>query len=136
MTTDTLTFEPTTAAYHAYDQFHPAGAGTEARTTAHVAASVVLFKDVHENKALRALIVHYGQRRDELAYAAPARHLNEQLWMDGIRQSNIDRYRELLCCIMVALLIPADINPNKIAPADYGPIADIALANIRYGDTQ
>lgn len=134
MTTETLTFEPTAAAYHAYDQFKPVSAGAIYATNAHVAASLVLHLDL--DKTQRALIVHYGQRRDQLAHNGPCRSINDQLWTDGVRQSLIDRHRELLCCLMVALLNGSELDPNKIAPGDYAGIADIALANIRYGDHQ
>lgn len=134
MTTDVRTFEPTAAAIHAYDQFKPVSAGAIYATNAAVAASLVLYLDL--DKSQRALIVHYGQRRDMLNHNGPCRSLNDQLWSDGVRQALMDRHRELLCCIMVALLIPCDVDPYKIAPGDYAGIADIALANIRYGDHQ
>ena len=127
----TTTIDPGTAAHHAYDKFTSRAAGDRYRTNADVAASVILY--MHLNKAQRALIASYVTRREYFGWCSePARDANQQHINRQLLRDIETRHAELLLCLMVALLIPNDIDPNAIAPADYAGLADIAYARYRY----
>lgn len=132
MTATSTLFTPDPAAWTAYEAFRPRSAGTKATNAANYAATVLLYLPLDPTQT--ALLGYYGQRLTALAHAAPPGRVPQwKAWDDQHHQLVLDCHQETLRCLMVALLVGRNINPDKIAPDDYPGLAAIALANSQNG---